>query len=110
MAQVIVLARYEDEVMEPLTRPDAARTWHGCFVQIPWFVGGWHIEFERWNRRRGVLKDLEALPWNEPKTRRVPRPHRRPRATPPTRGLTSLMKVRRYGRWPTRRDDGRRVD
>ncbi|MGW3304594.1 hypothetical protein [Streptomyces rubiginosohelvolus] len=66
MAQVIVLARYEDEVMEPLTRPDEARTWHGCFVQIPWFVGGWRIEFERWNRRRGVLKDLESLPWNEP--------------------------------------------
>ncbi|WP_062651719.1 hypothetical protein [Streptomyces maremycinicus] len=66
MAQVIVLARYEDEVMEPLTRPDEARTWHGCFVHIPWFVGGWHIEFERWNRRRGVLKDLESLPWNEP--------------------------------------------
>ncbi|MEU4733265.1 hypothetical protein [Streptomyces sp. NPDC023588] len=35
-------------------------------MQIPWFVGGWHIEFERWNRRRGVLKDLESLPWNEP--------------------------------------------
>ncbi|MFH9202069.1 hypothetical protein ACH4KO_31480 [Streptomyces anulatus] len=66
MAQVIVLARYEDEVMEPLTRPDEARSWHGCFVQIPWFVGGWHIEFERWNGRRGVLKDLESLPWNEP--------------------------------------------
>ncbi|AYG85014.1 hypothetical protein DWB77_07230 [Streptomyces hundungensis] len=66
MAQVIVLARYEDEVMEPLTRPDEARTWNGCFVQIPWFVGGWHIEFERWNRRRGVIKDLESLPWNEP--------------------------------------------
>ncbi|MEU5233726.1 hypothetical protein AB0G82_31285 [Streptomyces anulatus] len=66
MAQVIVLARYEDEVMEPLTRPDEARSWHGCFVQLPWFVGGWHIEFERWNGRRGVLEDLESLPWNEP--------------------------------------------
>ncbi|MDX3433560.1 hypothetical protein OG810_35395 [Streptomyces sp. NBC_01693] len=66
MAQVIVWARYEDEVMEPLTRPDEARTWHGCFVQIRWFVGGWHIEFERWNGRRGVLKDLESLPWNDP--------------------------------------------
>ncbi|MFI5672836.1 hypothetical protein [Streptomyces sp. NPDC051704] len=66
MAQAIVLARYEDEVMEPLTRPDEARTWHGCFVQIPWFVGCWHIEFERSNRRRGVLEDLESLPWNEP--------------------------------------------
>ncbi|MFG2840149.1 hypothetical protein ACGFYE_34705 [Streptomyces zaomyceticus] len=66
MAQVIVLARYEDEVMEPLTRPDEARTWHGCFVQIPWFVGGWHIEFGRSYQRRGVLKDLESLPWNDP--------------------------------------------
>ncbi|MEW2555862.1 hypothetical protein ACWGRF_19995 [Streptomyces zhihengii] len=66
MAQVIVLARYEDEVMEPLTRPDEARTWRGCFVRIPWFVGGWYIEFERWQGRRGVLRDLESLPWNEP--------------------------------------------
>ncbi|GAA1571734.1 hypothetical protein GCM10009731_27260 [Streptomyces globosus] len=66
MAQVIVLARYEDEVMEPLTRPDGARTWRGCFEQIPWFVGGWYIEFERWEARRGLLEDLEALPWNEP--------------------------------------------
>ncbi|KPI05792.1 hypothetical protein OV450_3919 [Actinobacteria bacterium OV450] len=65
-AQVIVLARYEDEVMEPLTRPDEARTWQGCFVQLPWLVGGWHIEFEKSHRRRGVLKDLESLPWNEP--------------------------------------------
>lgn len=53
MAQVIVLARYEDEVMEPLTRPDEARTWNGCFVQIPWFVGGWHIDVPRRGPRRG---------------------------------------------------------
>lgn len=66
IAQIIVLARYEDDVMEPLTRHDEARTWHGRFVQIPWFVGGWHIEFERWRNRHGVLKDLESLPWNEP--------------------------------------------
>ncbi|MFJ1564670.1 hypothetical protein ACIOG8_10695 [Streptomyces erythrochromogenes] len=31
MAQVLVLARYEDEVMEPLTRDDGTRTWHDCF-------------------------------------------------------------------------------
>ncbi|GGT69479.1 hypothetical protein GPZ77_16380 [Streptomyces sp. QHH-9511] len=43
MAQVIVLARYEDEVMEPLTRPDQARSRQGCFMQIPWFVRGGHI-------------------------------------------------------------------
>ncbi|MFE6844631.1 hypothetical protein [Streptomyces sp. NPDC057686] len=67
MAQVLVLARYEDEVMEPLTRPDGNRTWRGVFRQIPdWFVGGWHLEFERRNARRGVLADLEALPWNRP--------------------------------------------
>ncbi|MCB5169136.1 hypothetical protein LG634_30555 [Streptomyces bambusae] len=67
MAQVLVLARYEDEVMEPLTRPDENRTWHGVFRQIPdWFVGGWYLEFGKWNGRRGVLADLEALPWNQP--------------------------------------------
>ncbi|MFF3453497.1 hypothetical protein ACFYXH_04030 [Streptomyces sp. NPDC002730] len=67
MAQVLVLARYEDEVMEPLTRPDEARTWRGSFEQIPgWFVGGWYLEFYRESQRRGVLADLEALPWNQP--------------------------------------------
>ncbi|WP_200307683.1 hypothetical protein [Streptomyces adelaidensis] len=67
MAQIIVLARYEDEVMEPLTRYDEARTWRGRFEQIPgWFVGGWYIEFFRRSQRSGVLKDLESLPWNSP--------------------------------------------
>ncbi|MFF8841954.1 hypothetical protein ACF08N_04350 [Streptomyces sp. NPDC015127] len=67
MAQIIVLARYEDEVMEPLTRYDEARTWRGRFEQIPdWFVGGWYIEFSRWEQRSGVLRDLESLPWNNP--------------------------------------------
>ncbi|WP_404958070.1 hypothetical protein [Streptomyces sp. 147326] len=67
MAQIIVLARYEDEVMEPLTRYDETRTWRGRFEQIPgWFVGGWYIEFYREGQRRGVLKDLESLPWNSP--------------------------------------------
>ncbi|WP_327415521.1 hypothetical protein [Streptomyces sp. NBC_01233] len=67
MAQIIVLARYEDEVMEPLTRYDETRTWRGRFEQIPdWFVGGWYIEFYREGQRRGVLKDLESLPWNNP--------------------------------------------
>ncbi|WP_406141452.1 hypothetical protein OH828_37115 [Streptomyces anulatus] len=67
MAQVLVLARYEDEVMEPLTRVDEARTWRGCFERIPdWFVGGWYLEFFREGQRRGVLADLEALPWNNP--------------------------------------------
>ncbi|MGW0789564.1 hypothetical protein ACWD04_15215 [Streptomyces sp. NPDC002911] len=67
MAQVLVLARYEDEVMEPLTRCDETRSWHGSFERIPdWFVGGWYLEFYRESRRRGVLADLEALPWNQP--------------------------------------------
>ncbi|AYV32816.1 hypothetical protein EES41_39280 (plasmid) [Streptomyces sp. ADI95-16] len=67
MAQVLVLARYEDEVMEPLTRDDESRTWRGRFEQIPgWFIGGWYIEFFRERQRVGILKDLEALPWNQP--------------------------------------------
>ncbi|MFF4265905.1 hypothetical protein [Streptomyces virginiae] len=67
MAQVLVLARYEDEVMEPLTRYDESRTWFGRFEPIPdWFVGGWYLEFIRERQRTGILKDLEALPWNRP--------------------------------------------
>lgn len=67
MAEIIVLAGFEDEVMEPLTRPDATRTWRGHFTQISdWFVGGWYIDFFRVSQRSGVLKDLEALPWNSP--------------------------------------------
>ncbi|MFE6913986.1 hypothetical protein [Streptomyces rubiginosohelvolus] len=67
MAQVLVLARYEDEVMEPLTRVDEGRVWRGCFERIPdWFVGGWYLEFFREGQRRGILADLEALPWNNP--------------------------------------------
>ncbi|MFJ9417784.1 hypothetical protein ACIRPT_27015 [Streptomyces sp. NPDC101227] len=67
MAQLLVLARYEDEVMEPLTRVDETRTWRGCFERIPdWFVGGWYLDFFRESQRRGVLADLEALPWNNP--------------------------------------------
>lgn len=72
MAQVLVLARYEDEVMEPLTRPDETRTWRGCFERIPdWFVGGWHLEFFRESQRRGLLADLEALPWKAPESVQV---------------------------------------
>ncbi|MGW1867626.1 hypothetical protein ACWCPS_18905 [Streptomyces mauvecolor] len=68
MAQVLVLARYEDEVMEPLTRDDESRTWRGRFERIPgWFVGGWYIEFFRESQRVGILEDLEALPWSEPR-------------------------------------------
>ncbi|MFJ6369620.1 hypothetical protein ACIQK5_15755 [Streptomyces virginiae] len=67
MAQVLVPARYEDEAMEPLTRYDESRTWRGRFEPIPdWFVGGWYLEFFRESQRTGILKDLEALPWNSP--------------------------------------------
>ncbi|WP_406320568.1 hypothetical protein [Streptomyces sp. NBC_01637] len=53
--------------MELLTRSDEARTRHGSFERIPgWFVGGWYLEFYRESQRRGVLADLEALPWNRP--------------------------------------------
>lgn len=48
MVQVLVLAQYEDEVMEPLTRSDETRTRHGGFERIlGWFVGGWYLEFCR---------------------------------------------------------------
>ncbi|MFJ3963557.1 hypothetical protein [Streptomyces sp. NPDC090036] len=69
MAQIIVMAGYEDEVMEPLTRYDetGTRTWSGKFEKITeWFIGGWYIEFCRSNGRSGVLNDLEALPWDRP--------------------------------------------
>ncbi|MFD9333633.1 hypothetical protein ACFWBF_04350 [Streptomyces sp. NPDC060028] len=34
-AQVLVLARYEDEAMAPLTRYDESRSWRGRLEQIP---------------------------------------------------------------------------
>ncbi|MFJ7124787.1 hypothetical protein ACIQUO_32950 [Streptomyces albogriseolus] len=41
-AEVIVLARWSDEVMEPLTRDDPERTWRGRFVPI---AGQWGYTF-----------------------------------------------------------------
>jgi len=41
-AEVIVLARWSDEVMEPLTQDDPERTWRGRFVPI---AGHWGYEF-----------------------------------------------------------------
>ncbi|MFE2721809.1 hypothetical protein [Kitasatospora sp. NPDC059327] len=66
MAQVIVLATYADEVMEPLTRPDESRAWRGEFTPLDLFVGGWVIEFERMRPRSGLLEHLASLPWPNP--------------------------------------------
>ncbi|MET7525281.1 hypothetical protein ACFYSJ_34200 [Streptomyces sp. NPDC005248] len=66
IAQVIVLATYEDEVMEPLTRWDDSRSWKGKFEPLGLFVGGWVIEFHRERPRSGLLKHLESLPWTNP--------------------------------------------
>lgn len=89
-AQVLAPARYEDEVLEPLTRYDESRTWHGRFEPMPdWFVGRWLLEFFREGERTGILKDLEALPWTRPEcvrasvTRGCPSRPRRPYGRPP---------------------------
>jgi len=70
-AEAIVLARWAHEVMEPLTRDDPERTWHGHFVPIvgQWGYGfGWALECEKLRARKGLLRDLEALPWPYPLT------------------------------------------
>ncbi|MFC5028668.1 MULTISPECIES: hypothetical protein [Streptomyces] len=66
MAQVIVLALYADEVMEPLTRPDESRSWKGTFKPLDLFAGGWVIEYSRERPRSGLLKHLASLPWPNP--------------------------------------------
>ncbi|MFE2018401.1 hypothetical protein ACFW9O_10220 [Streptomyces sp. NPDC059499] len=66
IAQVIVLATYADEIMEPLTRDDDSRSWRGHFQPLNLFVGGWVIEFNRVEPRTGLLKHLESLPWPNP--------------------------------------------
>lgn len=75
-AEVIVLALDADEVMEPLTRDDAERTWRGRFVPIQsqWigsFGSGWATEFERMRPRSGLLKHLESLAWPRPESVQV---------------------------------------
>lgn len=75
-AEVIVLARDAEKVMEPLTRPDLEREWHQCFTRIDdsLFSGAgtgsqecyaWVIQFIRLNWR-GLLAHLESLPWPDP--------------------------------------------
>ncbi|MFI2034525.1 hypothetical protein ACH470_07570 [Streptomyces bottropensis] len=73
-AEVIVLARWSDEVMEPLTQDDPERTWRGRFVPIAGHWGykfGWALEFEKMRARKGLLKHLESLPWPHPHTVQV---------------------------------------
>ncbi len=80
-AEVIVVARDAEEVMEPLTRPDADREWHQCFTRVDdsVFAGTgtgsaecylWVIQFTRHNWR-GLLAHLEALPWPDPRSVQV---------------------------------------
>ncbi|WNO74860.1 hypothetical protein [Streptomyces sp. AM8-1-1] len=75
-AEVIVLARSAEEVMEPLTRPDENREWHQCFTRVDdgMFEGShmprdhcytWVIQFVRLNWH-GLLAHLESLPWPNP--------------------------------------------
>ncbi|MFD9851609.1 hypothetical protein ACFWXZ_04970 [[Kitasatospora] papulosa] len=75
-ADVIVLARRAEEVMEPLTRPDEGREWYQCFTRVDDHVfageGGrseecyaWVIQFIRHNWT-GLLAHLESLPWPYP--------------------------------------------
>ncbi|MER7753249.1 hypothetical protein [Kitasatospora sp. NPDC097643] len=66
IAQVIVLAPFAEEVMEPLTRPDDSRSWQGSFESLGLFVGGWVIEFNRMRPRSGLLRHLESLAWPHP--------------------------------------------
>ncbi|NYV75769.1 hypothetical protein [Streptomyces sp. UH6] len=81
-AEVIVLARNAEAVMEPLTRPDPEREWHQCFTRVndSLFAGtgvgsdsdsdseecyAWVVQFIRHNWR-GLLPHLESLPWPDP--------------------------------------------
>lgn len=76
LAEVIVLARDAEQVMQPLTRPDPGREWHQCFTRVDGsiFAGtstgspecyAWVIQFDRHNWL-GLLGHLESLPWPDP--------------------------------------------
>ncbi|MGX1480350.1 UNVERIFIED_CONTAM: hypothetical protein RKD50_009158 [Streptomyces canus] len=59
-----MLARWSDEVIEPLTQDDPERTWRGRFVPIAGQWGydfGWALEFEKIHARKGLLRHLESL-------------------------------------------------
>ena len=76
-AEVIVIARDAEQIMEPLTRPDANREWHQCFKPVYGRYFGapslsdstacfmWIIEFWRMNWQ-GLLSHLESLSWPDP--------------------------------------------
>lgn len=75
-AEVIVLARDAEQVMEPLTRPDASRDWYQCFTRIndSMFAGSrsgspecyaWVVQFTQLNWR-ALLPHLESLSWPDP--------------------------------------------
>lgn len=76
-AEVVVLALWAQEVMEPLTKEDATRTWAGHFVPIQsqWGGGsfgfGWAMEFRKMRARSGLLRHLESLPWPYPESVQV---------------------------------------
>ena len=71
-AEVIVIAKDAEHVMEPLTRPDPDREWHQCFTRVDEdsFSGSvgskscfnWVIQFYRLNWH-GLLDHLQSLPW-----------------------------------------------
>ncbi|WP_317447437.1 hypothetical protein [Streptomyces collinus] len=69
IAEVIVLARGAEKIMEPLTQPDDSRAWAGHFTDIGHgMFDGWAIEFIRRSRWIGLLEHLESLPWPFPRT------------------------------------------
>jgi len=66
-SEVVVLALHAHEVMEPLTRYDASRSWFGRFEPIDALGGyGWAADFERPGNRTGLLRHLETLAWPFP--------------------------------------------
>ncbi|MDI1461093.1 hypothetical protein QEZ54_08965 [Catellatospora sp. KI3] len=75
-AEVIVLAKDAEEVMEALTHADEQREWHQRFTRVDenQFYGtnfgstqcyAWVIQFQRLNWH-GLLSRLESLPWPHP--------------------------------------------
>ena len=76
-AEVIVIARDAEEIMEPLTRPDDQREWYQCFKPVyeRYFDQRgisesavcyiWVIQFFRLNWT-GLLSHLESLSWPDP--------------------------------------------